>query len=63
MLDILRPIFTGQKASNISGLTRVDVPEDLKASSLATNEFLDADLTLPTQQSLYYSRCKPRESS
>jgi hypothetical protein len=41
LLDILRPIYAGQKK---------DLPADLTAGDLATNEFIDAGIKIPTGQ-------------
>lgn len=61
VLDILVPIFTGQATVQIAGLKRLDMPPGLTAASLATNEFLDPALRLPSQPAPYYSTCTPRE--
>lgn len=62
VLDILTPIFTGQKTT-LPGLKRVDVPQGLNAAALATNEFLDPRLKLPAQPAPYYSSCPSREAA
>ena len=59
LLTVLIPIFTGQKAVQMPGLRRTDVPPGLTAASLATNEFLDPTLRLPASAP-YYSTCAPR---
>jgi hypothetical protein len=62
VLDILRPIFGGQRAT-IGSIKPVALPADLSADKLATNEFLNNGLRLPTEQPTYYSSCKPPGSS
>jgi hypothetical protein len=62
VLDILRPIFLGQKSS-VGSLKPVSVPSDLTAEKLATNEFLAPSLRLPNETPSYYSSCKPQGNS
>jgi hypothetical protein len=62
VLDILRPIFLGQKSS-VGTLRRVNVPSDLTAQKLATNEFLDPSLRLPSGEPSFYSSCEPQGNS
>jgi ABC-type nitrate/sulfonate/bicarbonate transport system substrate-binding protein len=57
VLNILKPIFTGQKTTGLPGLQRADIPQDLTADGLATNEFLDPTLRLPSKAPGYYSTC------
>ena len=63
ILTTLRPIFTGQKDTGLPGLQRVDIPQDLTAAALATNEFLDPALRLPATTPGYYSTCPQRAST
>lgn len=56
VLDILRPIFSGQKVT-VSGLRPAEVPANLDGPALATNEFLDPGLKLPDEETPYYSSC------
>jgi hypothetical protein len=62
VLDILRPIFLGQRAT-IGSLKPVALPPDLSVSELATNEFLNNGLRLPSEKPSYYSSCKPQGNS
>jgi hypothetical protein len=62
VLDILRPIFLGQRAT-IGSLKPVALPPDLSADKLATNEFLNNSLRLPSEKPSYYSSCKPQGNS
>lgn len=61
VLDILIPIFTGKKVVAIPGLRTVELPADLSADDLATNEFLNPTLRLPDQPTPYYSSCPERK--